>query len=374
MESDKLTSKTIKFLRFPLACMVVYIHYVPMLFTSPTNVGEWCFDILASTLSHTLSSIAVPTFFLISGFLYFRKISEWNKTVYFTKTRSRFKTLIMPYIYWNIIYIVVYVLLEFTYHSPTLNEFLQTHLSWHALWDSSHWEGGLWCFGIFDSPCNTGPVLLQFWFFRNLIVIVLLSPIIYFLIRRLGKWLLAILIFCYLSNIWIQYSPLSITGFLFFCIGAYLSINQLDLVRTFMHFEKIVYTITSITFIVVLFSDIYNQPQLIAIVKPWFNLAGVISAICVASRIVAKWKCETMISLASTTFFIYATQNILIYDYSRTGINKVLGWVLCTDSVTFQTLHLVLTPIVTIVVCILLFYTLKRFTPRILGVLTGNRL
>ncbi len=75
---DKLDSVTIKSLRFPLACMVVFIHtnvcvegweYSSEMWLSPTNVD--LFRIVNIGFCKIFSGIAVPTFFFISGLLFF---------------------------------------------------------------------------------------------------------------------------------------------------------------------------------------------------------------------------------------------------------------------------------------------------------------
>lgn len=70
---QNFTSETIKFLRFPLAVMVVYIHS----FGQPTDVDllniDWTafnfsdlYNIIRITISRIISHCAVPIFFLIS--------------------------------------------------------------------------------------------------------------------------------------------------------------------------------------------------------------------------------------------------------------------------------------------------------------------
>ena len=73
-DQSKLLSSTIDLIRFPLAIMVIFIHMNPRvvnLIDADFNFfsGRGIYNVMRIIGSHVLSSIAVPTFFLISGFL-----------------------------------------------------------------------------------------------------------------------------------------------------------------------------------------------------------------------------------------------------------------------------------------------------------------
>ena len=253
-------------------------------------------------------------------------------------------------------------------------DFLETQCTWHAFWDATSWNGRPWCFGFFEGTDKIAPALLAFWFIRNLILLVLISPLIYYLVKGMGKWLLVILSFCYLSDIWIQYQPFSIEGILFFCIGAYLSINKYNLVSYILRYRKYCITLVIPSFIVALYSKVTGHTQLLSIALPWYVLFGVGTAICIAAHLVTKGKGTIVKSLAPTGFFIYATHMIFIYTMCRVALNKILCILLPAESIILKHIHYILAPITTVLVCVIVFYTLKRFTSKLLGVLTGSRL
>ena len=107
MKNDALLSSTISYLRFPLTVGIVFIHF--HLDTGLDIRGtvhgldnpDWYFFIV-TTISQVLARIGVPLFFVISGFLFFYHC-RFNCDVYKRKLRSRFKSLFMPFIIWNII-------------------------------------------------------------------------------------------------------------------------------------------------------------------------------------------------------------------------------------------------------------------------------
>lgn len=85
-------SKTITALKTPLIFIVVYSHI--------HNVYS---DINAFTRIITVITKAIiPTFFLISGYFLIKGANSYTLSLYIKKLYSRFKTLFIPYILWNI--------------------------------------------------------------------------------------------------------------------------------------------------------------------------------------------------------------------------------------------------------------------------------
>ena len=106
LDAEALQSKTIDYLRFPMALAVVFIHSpgdVPM---SPVHYDAFTwpdfYNLLRIVFSHVLTHIAVPVFYVISGYLYFLNVKQWSKSEYKRKSRSRLYTLVIPYLLWNV--------------------------------------------------------------------------------------------------------------------------------------------------------------------------------------------------------------------------------------------------------------------------------
>ena len=105
--------KTIKWLRFPLIVLVVYIHnygspydYSPIINWTSIS-GFDLYEIIRIFISKVISHIAVPCFFFISGYLFFSNIVFFNKQTYLSKLKKRINTLFIPYLLWNIIAIFI---------------------------------------------------------------------------------------------------------------------------------------------------------------------------------------------------------------------------------------------------------------------------
>jgi fucose 4-O-acetylase-like acetyltransferase len=102
----QLQSQVIDFIRFPLIVGVLFIHnrnsnlvldgqiigtdnYLPI------------FHYCSSFFSQVFGRISVPLFFFMSGFLFFLNVDKFNGYSYAKKLKSRAKTLLIPYLFWN---------------------------------------------------------------------------------------------------------------------------------------------------------------------------------------------------------------------------------------------------------------------------------
>lgn len=105
-------------LRFPLILAVIFIHNFPEGDSFVVSQINWhrlsiidminCVGVLFSV---DIFHIAVPTFFLISRYLFFYRLDgKFTISVYWTKMKRRGKSLLIPYIYWNFIalFLIIY--------------------------------------------------------------------------------------------------------------------------------------------------------------------------------------------------------------------------------------------------------------------------
>lgn len=106
MSVNKTDSLVINWLRFPMAFLIVLMH-TPFLL----KTNESCYDFISasthSIIAQVIAQIAVPLFFLVSGYLFFQNFTSWNGQVYKQKIYKRAKTLVLPYIVWNLLFFLV---------------------------------------------------------------------------------------------------------------------------------------------------------------------------------------------------------------------------------------------------------------------------
>ncbi len=214
--NDQLSQK-LKALSFAAIILVVFIHSYneEINFVSGELTGGKSYSVLfvENFISKGIARIAVPLFFLISGFLFYL---SFNFTVsgILDKYKKRLKSLVVPYLFWS----VFGLLLEL---------FLQS-----LPWSRNFFTRELIADYSFSKLVNTilvDPITYQLWFIRDLIMLVMFSPIIWYLTTSTkGKWILILVVFWYLRPK--TFELFSNEGLLFFTLGCFFAGNKTRLV------------------------------------------------------------------------------------------------------------------------------------------------
>lgn len=157
-------SRILSAIRFPLACMVVMIHCKinesQWVLPQWTNItGEEFSSALQIFFSNILGGIAVPTFYLISGYFFFYRTEYFTKNVYIEKLKKRVHTLLIPYLSWNILTILLIVLKKigayFVKGKPLSNiiSYFDENNWLRMLWDCNTWSTDkIICWNILPPP------------------------------------------------------------------------------------------------------------------------------------------------------------------------------------------------------------------------------
>jgi peptidoglycan/LPS O-acetylase OafA/YrhL len=304
MTNEELQSKTIDWLRFPLAVAVVFIHLTPGTGNSFSTLNRIdIYAIISTCGSYVLPRIAVPCFYLFSGFLFFYKIAEWNRNVYLKKVKSRFKTLLIPYILWNLIPILAYSI---------VNILKQDGGIWFYLNDL--YNGGIkifWNYTPLFSYTNIldqeafmyGPVNTPLWFLRDLIVMAFLSPLIFYFVKYLKLSGIILLGIAFYTKIWFTTPGFDITAFFFFSLGAYFSIHKKNMLTEWRK-GKIIWLFTAL--VTAILCTYYTNTELNNYLFPVFILSGTVSIVIVTAILLETKRIKAIESLSKTSFFIYA--------------------------------------------------------------------
>lgn len=350
-------SEIIDIIRFPLAILVVVIHFMgePI----PDEVKSYTYlwflhsslpDILRLSI-YAISTFAVPTFFLISGYLFFNKES-FDLDIYKNKIAARFYTLFIPYVVWNIIrmcYELGVVCAPYILKQDLGS--VQAELS------AFDWSG------MFISPVNG-----QMWFIRDLMVLCLITPILYSIIKRIGFVVPAIFLAIEISGIW----PLTFRDGLTmlpaacFSFGACLSIKRFDI-------DNLIKTKPALLMSLFIFGVLAKFVTLYCTFSPL--LRGSINVLLLLITIPGILYCPLLftsnikticIKYAPTTFFIYAAHAI-IGKLVRGGMNAAGIYSLIGNFDFFVRIPVI------VFMCIVIYYFIKKINPKTLFVLSGNR-
>ena len=376
MTNDELLSKTISYLRFPLSVAIVFIHFsiAEGINIEGKTVGaenpEW-FVFIVNFISQALARIGVPLFFLISGFLFFYR-SDFNKDVYKRKLRSRARTLLIPFILWN----TIAVLWQLKCFLPGFSSFFHPVEIRFSLVRLFH---TYFCYtyhsGIIIGPPYffddwLYPIDCPLWFVRDLMVMVVISPVIYWVLKRRGFWPVI-----FLGLIWFfllviprgmgYYNQLMTAAF-FFSWGAYYSILSKNFV---ISFRSLKYAPVIYIFIAIL--DALTKERLYNDYIHYIGiLFGIVSAVVIVSYLIESEKVKVNKTLANSSFFIYALHYMFIRDLGK--LIFVYFRVPSDNPYAMLALYFVV-PILSTLICLGLYVLLKTYLPRFCNLLTGGR-
>lgn len=381
MSISTTDSKAITLLRFPLAVVIVFAHVNPN--TTFLRDTTWdnlsvttLFHAIETSISYVIAPSAVPCFFLISGFLFFIGLQKWEFHRYTEKLKKRITTLLLPYICWNIIsiisFIVFFAIKDFRHnhnYSDTLS-FLSS-INLHTFWDCKVW-GAQKINWLGYPDTSSGPFVGTLWFLRDLIVVCLSAPVLWIMFKFLKKWGLFFLLFCYITKIWISIPGFGIEAFFFFGIGAFIAIRQKSLTDYAQKHHRLFYILALFSFL----SCVYYGGRLSTIgylIFPFCAIGLVGSMVYWAKVIVEKKKWTISPILTQSCMFIYAFHALPI---ARVGsllafigynVSKILGSIPGSQLLTYF-----ISPITTIIVCLICHYIILQLSPTIYKCLTGK--
>ena len=288
-------------LRLPLIVLVTYAHSYGGVTEGYSVLGSgWdSYEVLKIAVSQTLVKIAMPTFFVMSGFLFFANVEQFNKEIYWQKIGRRVKTLLIPYIVWNLLMAV---------KLKTFN------------------------LSIFWEPAN-----MPLWFLRDLIIVSLLTPIIYIGVKRLGYWLIVLLLPIYLTGIWAIQPGLNPYAICFFTLGAYLSIQRINLVEACVKMEKTVYLLS----VLLALAMILTYPTIAySILMLCFRVVGVVAVFCLAHRFLSRTTNRIPKTASDASYFIYLAHYVFFFSFIDTAFFSIFG-----TSTTSLCAHYLLIPL-----------------------------
>ena len=382
MGKDEIMSKTISGLRFPLTAGVVFMHFnlaknglsihgIEYGVNHPTWYGHF-----HHFFCYALPSIIVPLFFFISGFLFFYG-KDFDSKLYIKKLKTRARTLLVPFILWNVIAFLNMAWRMLPCLSPVFPNAYKTEFKFsllrmfNTLFYNNRYNSVL--VPPMDESVDVATILpapmdVPMWYVRDLMLMVLLSPVIYWLLKKGGIWYVIVvgIISSFLilpdGYYWVFLS----TALFFFSWGAYYSVHKKSFVDSMRG-----YWYMPLLFLCLAVVDAWpkNTESLHLYIHSMSQFAGVISAIVVMSYLVENGKVKINSILAGGSFFVYALHMLILTD-----IGKILVIVFHLPDDTYVMLACsFIVPAITYSICMGLYVLLNRYLPRVCNLLTGGR-
>ena len=374
-------------LRFPLAILVVFVHG----FGADIDVSELhangltglaVYDYIRLFFSVVIARSAVPIFFIISGYLLFLKVEEYNKSVYISKLRKRWHSLVIPYLSWIVLFILWSLMFKvggiLLHGKPWTGilDYFRNNDCLHMLWDSSVWEERTTWLGIVTH--NSGPVLLPFWYMRDLIIMVVISPVIYWLIKKAKIIFIISLLAIYVFDIRVSWMSGTFTcASLFFSMGAYFAIIKQDFTEALWKWRYLICPIAILLMIYQTYSGSAMGNTMSLMIHPWLVIIQSFAIIIVASVLCRYQKVyETNKKLARYSFFIYAFHPFIL-TYEIKAFKKIAllvdNQIPISDTWYMMTLNYIAIPLICVGVCIGIYRFMLKFIPDVLEVIVGER-
>lgn len=353
-------SRTVSFLRLPLIVLVVMIHMNPGVPDIKDLVNFPAANFIYDSLfKRGIASVAVPAFFFISGFFYFYG-KTWGVPAWVKNTRSRVRSLVVPFFLWSALTVAYFILVY------KLGLTRSTVVAERSIAD---WAKSIFGLTYDEDSMTAFPLLVPFWFVRDLFVVALLSPLWHLLLKN-GKLGLAALFalgalwFCWQGK---QIPGLSTTAIFFFCAGAYFSIHKRNFAEDF---SKIAVP-AIIAYALLLTADVLTKDV------PANNFVHK-AQICIALVAITAWayrgiragKLHASAFLAEASFFVFAAHGAAFF---KSPYSKLLDYFYVPASNAELIVMFFLKTAFEVCACLAAFWLLKKIAPRLLSLLIGGR-
>ena len=337
---NKVLSNKIYYVTFVLAVFVIVLHssYVEQL--NPELIG-YDFSYVIQRIFLVIGEAAVPTFFVISGFLLFSKFTLKD---YPRMLLKKLFSLVIPYLFWSLLAFVImqvfYPLIkgeaiEITFKSAIVDILL----------------------------ANECPHL---WFIRPLLVFFICSPLLYFVFKYLKKWSIfipAILFFVYMF-FRPEYGGILIWIPMFF-IGSYLAYFNIPIMNKYR--SRLISIIAMVVFIslAIVFAFMHTQYEdysyfcyrFVSPILVWLSL----------DILTSFFEKESVRDIFKTSAFIFFTHLFVV-----SGVKELLQLGIALDSNYHCVLLFFLVFVISFIIDIGITYLLKKFVHPVYRFLGGR--
>ncbi len=301
---DFILSKTVNFLRFPLAVLVVLIHANYLKLSVGSNIfkyGYCSFPILNNIIyifAGLFASAAVPLFFCISGYMFFSNLEKFDFKIYSNKIKRRGKSLFIPYLFWNLAVIILFWVAQ-TF-VPGLMSGSKKLIVDYSLKD--------FVYAFWATKENGNPMCYQLWFIRDLMVTFVLSPAIFCFIKKMKWSFIVILLFMWINSFEVSIEGISFVALSFFSLGSFFAINDINFILFLEKHSSKIYVLFTIMLCLMVF--IYNINMGTSIEKlnylnKLMTLIEIPAFFSLALQCANKYNLSIKPISISSTFFLY---------------------------------------------------------------------
>lgn len=342
---SKEESERITILKFISIIFVVFIHAYSVTINLSggavnTNFPHWLL-LIENGISQVVAKCGVPIFFILSSVLLFKSHRNYGDTL-----KKKGKSLLAPYLIWNTFWIVVFILLEsLSITKPFFSDSGSLVLE-------RDFFGWLKLYGLI----NQFPKDYPLWFMRDLMLLVLISPIIKKIVDKFPKTIFAISIIALI----IPFDFMFKESLFWFLIGSCIVKMDLRMCQIDRFSMPVLFIIYVVSGLITLFVNIDILLSIFIFVSIVFYIR--------LSKIIYDCKLKRIfLSLAGHTFIIY-----VLHELTLTSMKKLLITLLPKTPVWLLIQYLFI-PVFVITLCITFSILFKKLLPKLYSISTGER-
>lgn len=348
----------LRLLNFPLIIGVVYIHaFSVRIDHAGVSLGpekiNYMTEFIRIFISEGVARLAVPLFFLMSGYFFFLGFT-WSWRGFGRKLATRAKTLLLPYLFWTVFGVGIRFLGQ---SIPAVKAYFGGGgrlLTDYSLYDLANAVLGL----------TRAPEAYHFWFIRDLMFLMIVSPLIFLVLRHLALPFLGAMFVVWITAGWPIYTPDAV-GVLFFSVGVYLAMQG----KTLFLFDKYGKWFVLAYFPVLLADVIWYEASFNLCLHRCGIVFGLVAILFGSNRILAHERLKNvLLRLGGASFFVYAAHEPLL------GIARTLAFQLFPLNRPYTMLLIYLfVPLAVVAGLVGVHGMLRSIIPRTLAVITGGR-
>ncbi|HBG18662.1 MAG TPA: hypothetical protein DDY32_05145 [Desulfobulbaceae bacterium] len=355
---DYESSVRLRLLNFPLIIGVVYIHaYGTSISFAGRTLGveqlDYLTDFVRILISQGIARMSVPLFFLISGYLFISG-TRWSMQVYGRKLAARVRTLLVPFLFWTVLGVAIRYLGQ---SIPAIKDYFVG--SGPLVADYSPFTLVNAVLGL-----TSMPEAYHFWFIRDLMLLMILSPLLIFILERLALPFLAAVFLAWIMVEW----PLAVpdaVGVLFFSAGCYLAMKEISLFALDRYGRWFF-----LLYIPILLADViwYDKPFNMCLHRCGIVI-GIVAVLSATKLILGYERLKDgIVWLSGASFFVYAAHEPLLGLF-RTVAFQVVPF----DRPYAMLLTYLMLPLALIAFLVALHSLLTVYAARLLAIITGGR-
>lgn len=226
-----------------------------------------------------------------------------------------------------------------------------------AMFIRNNLVGVFWADGFY--PWN-----IPLWFVRDLMVMVILSPIFYAIIKRTGLISILLLSFAFLSGYWIDIPGFSIQALLFFAIGAYFSIEGLSVMEFCWRYRFIMVVVN----LIALICSLFGGATIISTYMHRFYIFFGVFLMIVLSSVCVNRGMRPRKELVQSCFFMYAFHEAYLVPLVGSpvvAIMKLIKLLIPGEGLSEEIIGCLMTPFIISAIAVVLVQFLKKRFPKV---------